>query len=147
MLKGLGLAVVVWGSLAQGSFLDVEPVAAQAMVAQAPSFQPGFWQPVARVDPHRPITVELLNRSGDVLEYGLTDPTYVVAELPVDVGVRFALTEIPTFVTMNHLFRSALRYTVATTEDNVIQVLVERVDDVAGDRTLNIDEFGAIYVY
>ncbi|NJL98615.1 MAG: hypothetical protein HC818_04120 [Synechococcaceae cyanobacterium RM1_1_27] len=112
----------------------------------ATTFQPGPWQPVARVDPAAPITVEILNRSGALLEYGLTGPSDTVAELPDGVGVRFGVEEVPSFITMNHLERSALRYTIEA-ENNIVRVLVERIDDVAGDRTLNIDEFGAIYVY
>ncbi len=143
MWKNLGLAMLALGSPAISTLVIST---AWAQDPAATTFQAGPWQPVARVDPTAPITVEILNRSGALLEYGLTGPSDIVAELPDGVGVRFAVEEVPSFITMNHLERSALRYTIEA-EENLVTVLVERIDDVAGDRTLNIDEFGAIYVY
>ena len=138
MWKSLALAALALGSLVIATAWAQDPAAT--------TFQPGPWQPVARVDPTAPITVEILNRSGALLEYGVTGPSDIVAELPDGVGVRFGVGEVPSFITMNHLERSALRYSIEA-EENIVTVLVERIDDVAGDRTLNIDEFGAIYVY
>lgn len=140
-MNTLGLGLAGW---VLGSCLDMPGVWPQ----EAATFQPGPWQPVARVDPNLPITLEILNRSGDRLEYGQTGPTDTVAELPDGVGVRFTVSEIPSFITLNHLERTALRYTLETDPDtNRVIVVVEQINDVAGDRTLNIDEFGAIYVY
>ncbi len=140
-MNTIGLGITGW---VLGSVLLIS----RAWAQPAATFQPGPWQPVARVDPNLPITMEILNQSGELLEYGQTGPTETVADLPDGVGVRFTVSEIPSFITLNHLDRTALRYTIETDPDtNRVIVLVERINDVAGDRTLNIDEFGAIYVY
>jgi serine/threonine-protein kinase len=110
------------------------------------TFQPGPWQPAARINPQKPIQVTLQNQVNQLLEYGLTDPGAKTYEIPVGQKRTLSITRIPTFLTINTLERTALLFTL-TVEGNQILIQVRQINDVVGDRTVNIDETGAIYIY
>ncbi len=114
----------------------------------ATTFQPGPWQPVDRLDPARPVIVVIVNQTGALLEYGTTDPSEAVLELENGAISQLTVATLPAFITINTLERSALKYTLSTDLlANVVQVTVTKINDVVGDRTLNIDDTGAIYIY
>ncbi len=137
-------SIVFWGLVGGGLLLAAPQVQAQDPPAE--TFQPGPWQPVARIDPTQPVQVQIVNQAGSILVYGLTDPNAVERELPATQTAQTTIVTIPAFLTINTIERSALRYDLAV-QDNQVQVQVVRINDVVGDRTLNIDDTGAIYIY
>lgn len=136
VLAVLGLSLGVMGLVSPGMAQD----------PPAETYQPGPWQPIARIDPLQPVQVQILNQAGSLLEYGLTDPDAVEQQLPTTTTGQTLITSLPAFLTINTLERAALRYEL-TVQDNQVQVQVVRINDVVGDRTLNIDDTGAIYIY
>lgn len=132
--------------LSLGAMLGIFVPVGVAQDPPAQTFQPGPWQPVARIDPTQPVQVQIINQSGSVLVYGLTDPNAVEQEVPATQIAQTQIGTYPSFLTINTIERSALRYDLRVT-DNQIQVQVQRINDVVGDRTLNIDDTGAIYIY
>ncbi len=127
-------------------------IPATTVLAQDPpatTFQPGPWQPVERIDPQQPVQILLINQTDLALEYGLTGPNDSVFELPVGQITQFSISMLPTFLSINGIERAALKYnlTVNTVNQNLIRIEVTRLNDVSGDRTLNIDDTGAIYIY
>lgn len=132
-----------WGSTLWG-FAFFPPAWAQDPPAE--TFQPGPWQPVARIDPDQPVQVQILNQAGSLLVYGLTDPDAVELELPPTQIAQIPILSLPAFLTINTIERSALQYDL-TVQDNQVTVQVTRINDVVGDRTLNVDDTGAIYIY
>lgn len=133
--------------LGTGVFIEIlssKPIGATDPPAL--TFQPGPWQPAARINPQKPIQVTIQNQVDQLLEYGLTDPGAKTYEIPVGQKQTLSISRIPTFLNINTLERTALLFTL-TVEGNRVLVQVREINDVVGDRTFNIDEMGAIYVY
>lgn len=125
------------------------PTTTPSALAQDPpaeTYQPGPWQPIARIDSTRPVQIQIVNRVGALLEYGLTDPDTIEQILPTGQTAQTVIVSLPAFLTINTLERSALKYFL-TVQGNQVTVQVERINDVVGDRTLNIADTGAIYIY
>ncbi len=133
---GILWSLVLWG----------QPPTALAQDPPAETYQPGPWQPVARIDPAESVDVLIVNQTLLPLVYGLTDPDALERALPLGETSQLRITSLPAFLTINTEERTALRYTL-TVQGNEVRVEVERVNDVVGDRTLNIDDTGAIYIY
>ncbi|MGK7929959.1 MAG: hypothetical protein AB4041_00805 [Microcystaceae cyanobacterium] len=128
------------------------------VVAQDPpaqTYQPGFWQPVARVNLNFPITLNLINKTGLEIDYAITniDPD----PIPIAINETETLQQVKpelyivVYPTSNNPNSSqiALNYTVEVTEENVINVQIMKLDDEegAGDRSINLQKTGAIYIY
>jgi hypothetical protein len=134
-------------TLILGITLNRIPSVGFTAVAQtANSFRPGPWQPIARIDPTQPVQVRILNQAGSLLEYGLTGPKDEVESLPSGEAVLFQIDQFPAYLTINTLERSALDYGLLT-EGNLLSLEVRKINDVNGDRTLNVDDQGGIYIY
>ncbi|MGK7872148.1 MAG: hypothetical protein AB4426_02170 [Xenococcaceae cyanobacterium] len=121
----------------------------------ASTYQPGFWQPVARVDLNRPLEIKLINQTPLVLEYDLTTNRQVSPQqlLPEKTAVLKELP-LPAYLLINAESSNSqsplvnLKYEVAVTDDNVVTVKIKEIsDDIPGDTTLNLHETGAIYIY
>lgn len=117
-----------------------------ATAQTASSFRPGPWQPIARIDPTQPVQIRILNQAGSLLEYGLTGPRENLESLPAGDTVVFQLDQFPAYLTINTLERSALDYGLSA-EGNQLSLEVRKINDVNGDRTLNVDNQGGIYIY
>ena len=127
------------------SLFTFDPIAAQP---PAETYQPGYWQPVARVDINRPLEITFVNQTGLVMEYALTTNeapprqllprnTAVLKEIPVPAYILIS-PETPL---------KNVKYETKVT-DNVVIVTIRQISDsLPGDTTLNIDETGAVYVY
>ncbi len=115
------------------------------------SFQPGFWQPVARVDPSQPVQLKIINNSGASLEYGLTTDEYVIAELEPEDQARLRIPELPASLNISTVSRPpfdvlSLLYEIEAV-DNLVTVTIGLKDDVEGDRVVDINPDGGIYIY
>ncbi len=128
------------------------PVLAQDPPAR--TYQPGFWQPVARVNINRPIAIKLINQTEVVLEYSLTTNEAPPRQLlPRNTAVLREIP-LPAYVLINPTSsnldssRVDLKYEVAVGNDNVVTVKIRQISgDIPGNTTLNIQENGAIYLY
>jgi hypothetical protein len=102
------------------------------------------WDPLGRVDPAKPVTVELINRTQEPLEYLITTHTNFRTLEP---GGRIKLSNftLPTFVNINATRSIGVKYGLSTKQNRVILEL--KIAPGQGDTTLNIDDKGAIYLY
>jgi hypothetical protein len=131
------------------------PVVSFSQDPPANTFQPGPWQPIARVDLQRPVAVKIINQTDISLDYDLSaninpSPRQIASgETTLLKSVRIpayllinrsvAVSEFPTY---------SLNYAVAVDRENLVTVTVTKVDSSSpGYTTLNIDRKGAIYAY
>jgi hypothetical protein len=116
----------------------------------ASTYKPGFWQPVARINPKLPLNVYIVNQSGLILEYGLTEER-AVQKIPVAATTRLNVKPLPLYVLINPIAaagRVELKYDLAVAGNNTLTVTVRRLGEGAtGDRALNIDKAGAVYLH
>ncbi|MEI2581543.1 hypothetical protein [Scytonema sp. PRP1] len=126
----------------------VTPTLTNAANPPARTYQPGYWQPVARVqNPNQPVQIKVVNQTGLPLQYGLTSGKGGIRELPVGASGVLSNTSLPDYLLVNALQpRVKLRYDIAV-NGNVATVQVYQVEAGASDITLNFDQSGAIYVY
>jgi hypothetical protein len=137
----LGMALLLSG----GGLNPGDPVLAQD------SFQPGFWQPVARVDPTETVRLQIINQSGASLEYGLTTDESIIAELEPGDQASLGVSSLPASLNISTVSRPpfdvlSLLYEVEAV-DNLVTVTVGLKDDVEGDRVVDINPDGGIYIY
>ncbi|MBW4632435.1 MAG: hypothetical protein KME30_11215 [Iphinoe sp. HA4291-MV1] len=126
----------------------VTPTITNAANPPARTYQPGYWQPVARVkNPNEPIQIKLVNQTGLPLQYGLTSGKGGIGELPIGGSAVISNTSVPDYLLVNALQqRVKLRDDIAV-DGNVVTVQIYQVEAGASDITLNFDESGAVYVY
>lgn len=134
------------------NFTSLFPLVAQDPPAS--TYNPGFWQPKARVDIRHPIEIKLINETNVDLEYDLTANIEQKPErlLAGKTGTLKGLS-VPAYILINpdsstpNVSSFNLKYEVSTT-DNVVTVKIKKVSsENPGDTTLNLHETGAIYVY
>jgi hypothetical protein len=144
MVRSQHLLLVIGFMLQAGLVMPV--LAADTPVAK--TYQPGYWQPVARVNPQQPVNVLIVNQTGLELEYGLTEDR-PIQTIPVNETIRLNSKPLPMHLPINLTSsggRDALKYEVAT-EGNTVTVLIKRLENtIDGDRTLSINKTGAIYL-
>lgn len=125
------------------------PVLAQNPPAK--TYQPGYWQPIARVNPKSPITVTLINQTGKPLRYNYLDGLGE-NNLPVGANTQLKNVPLPSNIAIYDPSSQAastesggLTYQTSAT-NNAIQVIVLPTQS-AGYQVVNISKSGAIYVY
>lgn len=135
-----------------------QPKVDEPKVAQTPpakTYQPGFWQPAARVDVNRPIVIKLINETDITLNYDLTTNIDKSPE-QLEPGKEISLKDfpIPAYLLINpdssitNTSEFNLRYDVTVDTDNTAIVKILKVDsETAGNTTFNLHETGAIYIY
>jgi hypothetical protein len=131
------------------------------LVAQTPpasTYRPGFWQPIARVDLNRPLSIKIINQTDIPLEYDFTNtPDVAPQSLAADSSIIIEeQLPIPAYLLINRSSFSQtseqsafnLKFEVVVSEDNVVNVKVMKVNkDTPGYSTVNLHETGAIYIY
>lgn len=132
------------------------PVVTLAQNPPAETFQPGPWQPIARVDVKRPVGVKIINQTDILIDYDLTAN---IRSSPVQIAPGEAATlktvNIPAYVLINRSVSLSefptysLNYAVSVDENNLVTVTVTKIanDDSPGYTTLNINRQGAIFAY
>ena len=125
----------------------------QTSSSSATTYQKGFWQPVARVNPHLPIDIKFVNQTGEAIEYGLTGDRNIPQKLSANETALLSNVSPDSHILISLLNPSNaglggnLKYDVAVT-DNLVTVSIEKHGDfVTGDSALNIHDSGAIYIY
>ncbi|MDX2271257.1 MAG: hypothetical protein NW237_04825 [Cyanobacteriota bacterium] len=151
MAQRLPVAYVAFVLLGIGYATLHTPLPSQAQTPAPDTYQPGFFQPVARVNPQKPLQIEIENLSGSTLEYGLSSAEIAPVEMEPGETSRLEKLALPAYINISTPTRPpfseiTLRYDVQA-EGNRLKVQVTVKDDVEGDRVLNIDEAGAVYIY
>jgi hypothetical protein len=148
-LKSILLTTVLIGN---ASLMNLSPIMAQNPPAE--TYQPGFWQPVARVNPQLPIKIELINQSGITLDYAITESQMKPVQIAPSATATLNNVEIPLYIviypdsSVPNSSKINLKYFVTVTEENVVKVEVRQTEDVStGNRTFNLQETGAIFLY
>lgn len=124
------------------------------VVAQTPpasTYKPGYWQPIARVNPKNLVTVTLINQTKFPLNYNFLDEKgektlavgasrqLKVASLPIDIAIYDASPQASAGDD------TKLGYKTAVTK-NVVSVTVVPTTGY-GFNVFNIAKTGAIYAY
>jgi hypothetical protein len=141
---------------------------AEAQDPPATTFQPGFWQPIGRFDPKKPVKVKLVNETDLALDYDITNlesfPPMVVppgeSALLENFGDNAYIMVYPdenTPSNQDHSF--VLKFSVpvdARTQmvgaDNLAVITVTKADANVeerfyGHRSINLQPTGAIFFY
>ncbi|PSF39325.1 hypothetical protein C7H19_00625 [Aphanothece hegewaldii CCALA 016] len=131
------------------------PLVTVAQNPPASTFQPGPWQPIARVDTQRPVGVKIINQTDILLDYDLTAN---VNASPVQINpgepATLKTVRIPAYILINRSVSTSefptysLIYAVSVDENNMVTVTVTKGgNDSPGYSTLNINRQGAIFAY
>lgn len=157
MLKSLLISSVICA----GGNLAILPVMAETQplvpITQNPpaeTFQPGFWQPIARVDMTKPVTLKIINDSGLLLDYAFTDANIEPLRLEEGATRSIENIEAPLYLVIYpdiknpNASRISLKYFVEVTPDNVVELRVKQIESISqGNRTFNLQSSGAIFLY
>lgn len=134
-----------------GPLLVSLAVPALAQTPPATTYQPGYWQPVARVNPKSPITVTLVNQTGVRLNYNQLDGS-AEGDLPVGASKQVSGITLPSNIAVYDPSPQAatgraggLKY---VTSGNGNDVKVTILPTRSGrDQVVNISRTGAVYIY
>ena len=128
------------------------------ILAQNPparTYQPGPWQPVARVDISRPLEIQIINKTDLLLDYDLSSninpsPRQLI---PGETATLKGFT-IPAYILVNRSIAASdpvpvnLKYEVSVDENNVIKLTITKIpESEPGFSTFNLNKEGAIYIY
>ncbi|NEP46046.1 MAG: hypothetical protein F6K35_45325 [Okeania sp. SIO2H7] len=150
----LTAAIVLGGTVSVSTAaVKAESPPAETSPSIASTYQEGFWQPVARVNPQLPIDIKFVNQTGEAIEYGLTGNQNIPQKLSANETAFLSNVSPDSHVLISLLNPSNaglggnLKYDVAVT-DNLVTLTIEKHSDfVTGDSALNIHNSGAIYIY
>lgn len=127
------------------------PVLAQNQNPPASTYQPGYWQPIARVNPNSPVTVILVNKTDSPLKYNLLDGRNE-KDLAVGVDTQLKNVALPVNIAVYDPSPQAgagqdagLKYETSV-KNNVLNVTIMPAE-TSNSRVLNIAKSGAIYLY
>ncbi|MBD2526891.1 hypothetical protein [Nostoc sp. FACHB-133] len=138
------IAVVLGTITAASLAIPMQARAAEFKLAR--TFHAGFWQPVARVNPHKPLQVEVINQTNIPLQYGLTTDSAKTL-LPGNV-TNISYISVPTDVLIYPSQQEAsLKYKVNKVGNTTIVKVRQVASDTPGDGSLAINRTGAVYVY
>lgn len=134
------------------NYLSLEKATAQNPPAE--TYQPGFWQPVARVDLNRPINIKIINKAGILIDYAVTDVRMAPISVDVDKTVLIENIEPSIYIVIYpdtkdpNSSRIYLYYEINVTEDNIVEITVKQTEDgTKSHRTFNLQTTGAIFLY
>lgn len=117
----------------------------------ASTYQPGYWQPIARVNPNSPLVITLVNQTKSPLKYNFLDDKGE-KDLPVGVTTSIKVASLPVNLAIYDPSPQAasgkgsnLRYETVVNKNDVQVVILPTKDN--GFSVLNIAKTGAIYAY
>ncbi len=126
----------------------------QAQNPPARTFQPGFWQPIARFDTKQAVEVNITNNTDIPLEYDLTD---LEAMNPVSIQTGetgrlqgFGNSGVIVIYPLVESYSDfTLRFNITINEENngVNVSVVKDEPTFFGHRAVNLQKTGAIYIY
>lgn len=110
-------------------------------------------EPVASVDPSRPIQIEVVNAGGVPITCRLTQPATDDRRVLPDGQVTFGSTRTSYLPLPINFLASAEEQNIGlslyvTAENNVVRVVVAQArSDIPGSTSVRIDANGGVYVY
>ena len=122
----------------------------------AKTYQPGFWQPIARADATKPIKIKLQNLTNITIDYDITEsetsPVSIVPSRVVTLenvkpssSMYIAIYPNNSKISNSQIY---LQYQVEVTEDNIVVINISTTEDGAmSHRSFNLQETGGIYLY
>jgi serine/threonine protein kinase len=120
----------------------------------AQTYQPGFWQPAARINPKHPFKIKLVNQTNTAIEYALTTNEFAPRQLSSKESAVLTYIPLDGYLLINSIQSSlntevptSLQFEV-TVSGNIATVSIrqERSDRPA-DSTINVNQSGAIYIF
>ncbi len=118
------------------------------------TFQPGPWQPLARVEPGQTVRVLIVNNSGATIEFDSFSTRAPLPQLqPTESAVVLLDTALPESINISTLSEPPfseipLNFVLSEESGNTLRVEVSiEFDSFAGDRVITIDDTGGVYVY
>jgi len=143
------------------------PPPSQAQTPPAETFQPGFWQPVGRFDPKRPVKINLVNETGLALDYDITNiqsftpdiipasQSRLIENFSNDAYIMVYPDHTTAMDGQSHVLQFSVAVDSKTQEipaDNIATITVTTATpDIGtrfyGHRTINFQKSGAIYFY
>ena len=145
------LKTITIASLITSTFGILMPILTAPSLAEDPpakTYQPGFWQPVARVNPQQPVRVNLINKTSSGLNYSLT--TGEIGTRQVAAGNTTELTNLPkeAYLVINPQTPSiSIRFKIEVVGNNMVKITATPSPDPSGESTINIQSNGGIYKY
>ena len=135
--------------------LGVSPAClVQAQDPPAETYQPGYWQPVARFDTKRIVEVNIINNTDIPIEYDLTDleamnPQKLEPKQTGNLKGFGSSANIVIYPLVNDTSEFNLRYTVEMDKDNnIVNVsVIKDQPSFLGHRSVNLQQTGAVYLY
>jgi len=110
------------------------------------TFHLGYWQPVARINPHKPLQLKVINQTDVPLQYGLTTDAPKTL-LPGSVA-EIKYVSLPTNILIYpSQQKTSVKYQVDTVDNTTIVEVRQVSNDIAGNNSLAINSSGAIYAY
>jgi hypothetical protein len=106
------------------------------------------WQPVARITPGKPYQVQIINKTGIVLEYSSTTNEFPPRKLAPSATTTVNQLPASVYLLISPLNpRFNLKYTVSTRNNLVTVTVTQLPESSPGNTTVNIQETGGIFVY
>lgn len=138
-LMALGILTISESGLLAGQIQSEEPPLFRDMA------QVGYLEPVARVNPERPIRITLINQSGQAVSYIMT--TYTgFRQLAAGSTGQLSGFELPAYLNINPVSdRTAVRYQVSVMDNGVVVRILGA--NRGGHRSMTIDQTGGVYIY
>ncbi|MBD2578108.1 hypothetical protein [Oscillatoria sp. FACHB-1406] len=127
------------------------PLLVRAQEPPANTYQPGFWQPVARYDATRSARIRLVNRTDSALQYNLTSELGGTRRLFAGESVILSNVEPDSYVIVYSEDKTEqagfpVRYRIAVS-DNLVTVDIVRSATALGEQTVHLHPNGGIFVY
>lgn len=126
-------------------------VPALAQNPPARTYQPGYWQPSARVNSNLPVTVTLVNQTKFPLTYNLLDERGE-KRLAVGASAQMRIAALPVNIAIYDASSQAsagddtrLRYETSVAKNSMKVNIVPSTTE--GFNVLNIAKTGAVYAY
>lgn len=140
--------------LVTGNFSMVSLSISKAQNPPAETYQPGFWQPVGRVEVDQLITLKLINDTELIIDYAITNENMEPVSIKPNSTMILEDIEPSLYVVIYPDSNSPnssqvyLKHNVEVTEENVIEVTIQKTENGSeSHRTFNLQETGAIYLY
>lgn len=178
LVMALGLSQGIgdlWNKAAQADQVEGQDNFAHALLQRSPNYSPheqdvfsflaqntgqATWEPIARIEePQFPIKIELVNRSGLVLDYGFTnDPLAVPATLSPEGTAVLELINPETLLSVNpsqpdETQDTPLEFDVTVEANDAVRIEVYQArsyPDLDGDAiglVIDIQKSGGIFIY
>lgn len=150
MFKSVFISSLLIASTSLGLF---PCVIATAQNPPSTTYKDGFWQPIARLDNKSPITINLINKAGFSIDYGITGGKTQQRIIKAKQQAIIPNIQYPLQIVIYPDYNIAgsanyfLQYSVKT-KGQVVEVTIEEADNAnESHRALDIQETGAVYLY